>query len=81
VYFEGVLKNRVLRKVFGFKRDEITGEWRRIHDEELHTKYCSGDQVKKGKIGGDRNTCGERKGAYRDFVGRNLRERSLGRPR
>jgi hypothetical protein len=36
-----VLENRVLRKIFGPKRDEVTGEWRRFHNEKLHE---SGDQ-------------------------------------
>jgi hypothetical protein len=33
--------NRVLRKIFGPNRDEVTGEWRRLHNEELHTLYSS----------------------------------------
>jgi len=36
-----VLENRVLRTVFGLKRDEVTGEWRRLHNEELNDLYCS----------------------------------------
>ena len=36
-----VLENRVLRRVFGAKRDEITWEWRKLHYEELHDLYCS----------------------------------------
>jgi hypothetical protein len=31
-----VFKNRVLRRIFGTKRDEVTGEWRRLHNEELY---------------------------------------------
>jgi hypothetical protein len=31
-----VFENRVLRKIFGPKRDEVTGEWRKLHKEELH---------------------------------------------
>jgi hypothetical protein len=31
-----VLENRVLRRIFGPKRDEVTGEWRKLHNEELH---------------------------------------------
>jgi hypothetical protein len=34
-----VFENRVLRKVFGPKRDEVTGEWRKLHNEELHDLY------------------------------------------
>ena len=36
-----VFENRVLRRVFGSKRDEVTGEWRKLHDEELSDLYCS----------------------------------------
>jgi hypothetical protein len=34
-----VVENRVLRRIFGTKRDEITGEWRKLHNEELHILY------------------------------------------
>jgi hypothetical protein len=37
----GVFENRVLRRIFGQKRDEVTGEWRKQHDEELHDSYSS----------------------------------------
>jgi hypothetical protein len=36
-----VFENRVLRKIFGSKRDEVTGEWRRLHKEELYDMYYS----------------------------------------
>ena len=36
-----VFKNRVLRRIFGPKRGEVTGEWRRLHNEELNDLYCS----------------------------------------
>ena len=36
-----VFENRVLRRIFGPKRDEITGEWRKLHNEELNYMYCS----------------------------------------
>jgi len=36
-----VFENRVLRRIFGPKRDEVTGEWRKLHDEELNDLYCS----------------------------------------
>jgi len=35
------IENRVLRRIFGPKRDEVTGEWRRLHNEELYVLYCS----------------------------------------
>jgi hypothetical protein len=38
---ERVFENRVLRRIFGPKRDEVTGDWRKLHDEELHNLYSS----------------------------------------
>jgi hypothetical protein len=35
-----MLEDRLLKKIFGPKRDEVTGEWRRLHNEELHDLYC-----------------------------------------
>jgi hypothetical protein len=51
-----VFENRVLRRIFGPKRDEVTGEWRRLHNKELYAVYSSpdiilGDQVKKAEMG------------------------------
>jgi hypothetical protein len=44
-----VLENRVLRIMFGPKRDKVTGEWRRLHNEELYDLYSSSNtiQIKK----------------------------------
>jgi len=36
-----VFENRVLRRIFGSKREEVTGEWRKLHNEELSDLYCS----------------------------------------
>jgi len=36
-----VFENRVLRGIFGPKRDEVTGEWRKLHNEEFNDLYCS----------------------------------------
>jgi hypothetical protein len=36
----GVFENRVLRRIFGPRRDEVTGEWDKLHNEELHILYC-----------------------------------------
>jgi len=41
-----VFENRVLRRVFGPKRDEITGEWRKLHNEEFNDLYCSPNIVR-----------------------------------
>jgi hypothetical protein len=40
-----VFENRVLRRIFGPKRDEVTGEWRKLHNEELHNLYSSPDII------------------------------------
>jgi hypothetical protein len=40
-YVLGIFENRVLRRIFGPKRDEVTGEWRKLHNEELHDLYFS----------------------------------------
>ena len=36
-----VFENRVVRRIYGPKRDEVTGEWRKLHNEELNVLYCS----------------------------------------
>ena len=41
-----VFENRVLRKIFGPKRDEVTGEWKKLHNEELNDLYCSPNIVR-----------------------------------
>jgi len=41
-----VFENRVLRGIFGPKRDEVTGEWRKLHTEELNVLYCSPNIVR-----------------------------------
>jgi hypothetical protein len=47
-----VFENRVLRRIFGPKRDEVTGEWRKIHNEKLLTQYRAGDKIEKIEMGG-----------------------------
>jgi hypothetical protein len=42
-----VFENRVLRRIFGPKRDEVTGEWRKLHNEELHSLYSSPDIIRQ----------------------------------
>jgi hypothetical protein len=41
-----VFENRVLRRIFGPKRDEVTGEWRNLYNEELNDLYCSSDIIR-----------------------------------
>jgi hypothetical protein len=47
-----VFENRVLRRIFGPRRDEVTGEWRKLHNEELLSQYFLGDKIKKSEMGG-----------------------------
>jgi hypothetical protein len=44
-----VFENRVLRRIFGPKWDEVMGEWRKLHNEELHNLYSSPDIIKQVK--------------------------------
>jgi hypothetical protein len=44
-----VFENRVLRRIFGPKRDEVTGEWRKFHNEELHILYSSPNIIRQIK--------------------------------
>jgi hypothetical protein len=44
-----VFENRVLRRISGPKRDEVTGEWRKLHNEETHNLYSSPDIFRQGK--------------------------------
>jgi hypothetical protein len=44
-----VFENRVLRRIFGPKKDEVTGEWRKLHNEELHNMYSSTNIMKQIK--------------------------------
>jgi hypothetical protein len=55
-----VFENRVLRRIFRPKRDEVMGEWRRLHNEELNDLYSSPCiiQIKKNKMGGACGTYG-----------------------
>ena len=62
-------------RVFGPKRDEVTGEWRKIHNEELNDLYCSPNIVRvvKSRImrwAGHVARMGERRGVYRVLVGK-----------
>ena len=50
-----MFENGVLRRVFGPKRDEVTGEWRKLHNEEIFvllTEYCAGGKIEKNEMGG-----------------------------
>jgi hypothetical protein len=81
-----VFENRVLRRIFGPKRDEVTGGWRKLHNEELHGLYSSPSIVRVIKArrmrwAGHVARMGEVRGAYNILVGRSEGRRPLGRPR
>jgi hypothetical protein len=81
-----VFENRVLRRIFGPKRDEVTGEWRRLHNEELNDLYSSPNIIRTIKSrrmrrAGHVARMGEGRGACRILVGRPEGRRPLGRPR
>jgi len=81
-----VFENRVLRRIFGPKRDEVTREWRKLHNEELNDLYSSPNIVRviksrKMRWAGHVTRMGERRGVYRVLVGKPERKRTLGRPR
>jgi hypothetical protein len=83
--FEGIRK-QVLRRIFGPKRDEMTGGWRKLHNEELHGLYSSPSIVRVIKARMMRWAehvayIGEVRGAYNILVGRPEVRRPLGRPR
>jgi hypothetical protein len=44
-----VFENKVLRRIFGHKKDEVTGQWRKLHSEELHNLYLSPDIIRQIK--------------------------------
>jgi hypothetical protein len=80
-----VFENRVLRRIFGPKRDEVTGEWRKLHNEELHNLYSSPDIIRQDKSrrmrwAGHVARIEERK-VFKVLVGKPEGRRPLGRPR
>ena len=69
-----VYENRVLRRIFGPKWDEVTGEWRKLHNKELHDLYCSPNSVrvinsKRMRWAEHVARVGEKRGVYRVLVG------------
>ena len=81
-----VFENRVLRRLFGPKRDEVTGEWRKLYNEELSDLYSLPNIVRVGKSrrmrwAGHVARMGEGRSVRRVLVGKPEGKRPLGRPR
>jgi hypothetical protein len=81
-----VFENRVLRRIFGPKRDEVTGEWRKLHNEELNGLYSVPNIVrviKSRRMRWARQIArmGEGRGVHRVLVGKPEGKRPLRRPR
>jgi hypothetical protein len=81
-----VFENRVLRRIFGPKRDEVTGEWRKLNNEELHDLYSSPSIIKIIKVSGMKwaghvARMGEKRNEYRLLVGKPEGMMPLGRQR
>jgi hypothetical protein len=82
-----VFGNRVLRRLFGPKRDEVMGEWRKLHDEELHDLYSSPSIIRiitqSRRMRWVRHVArmGKKRNAYTLLVGNPEEKRLLGRPK
>jgi hypothetical protein len=81
-----VFVNRVLRSIFGSKRDEVTAEWRRLHNEEINDLYSSPNIVRviksrRMRWAGHVARMGEERGGYRVLMVKPELKRPLGRPR
>ena len=81
-----VFGNMVLRRIFGPRRDEVTGEWRRLHNEELNDFYSSPNIVRviksrRMRWAGHVARIGEERWVYRVLVGKPDGKRPQGRPR
>jgi len=81
-----VFENRVLRRIFGPKRDEVTGEWRKLHNEELNELYSSPNIIRVIKLrimrwAGNVAGMGKRRSAYAFVVRKSEGKRPLGRHR
>ena len=81
-----VVENTLFRRIFAPRKDEITGDWRRLHNEEVNDLYSSPNTVRVIKL---RSMCwvghvarmGEERGVYRVLVGKPEGKRPMGRPR
>jgi hypothetical protein len=81
-----VCENRVLRRIFGPKREEVAGGWRTLHNEELHSLYTSPNVItvirsRRMRWVGDVTRIGDIRNAYKILVGKTEDKRPLGKPR
>jgi hypothetical protein len=81
----GIIETIVLRRIFGPKRDEVTGEWRKLRNEEHHNLYSSPNIIRAIKSRrmrweGHVARMGEKRNACRILVGKPEGRRPLGRP-
>jgi hypothetical protein len=81
-----VSENKVLRRIFGSRRDEVTGKWWRLHNEELNDLYSSPNIVRvikwrRMRWAGHVARMGEERGVYRFMLGKPEGRRPMGRPR
>ena len=81
-----VFENRVLRRIFGPRRDGVTGEWRKLHNEELNSLYSSPNIVRVTKsrrlrLAGHVARMEEGRSVHQVLVGKPEGKRPLGRPR
>jgi hypothetical protein len=80
-----VLENRVLRRIFGRKRSEVTGGWRKLHNEELHN-FCTSPSIirmikSRMRWAGNVARMGLKRNAHRILLGKLVGKRPVGRPR
>jgi len=81
-----VFENRVVRRIFWPRRDKVTGEWKKLHNEELNDLYSSPNifrviKSRRMRWAGHVARIRERRGVYRVLVGKPEGKRPLGRPR
>ena len=81
-----MFENRVLRRIFGTRRDEVRGDWRKLHNKELNDLYSSPNIVwviksRRTRWAVNVARTGERLGVYRVLVGKPEGKSLLGRPR